>query len=182
MASHSGLVVKVNKGNLNTSYERKKKSLKIGCFRITCLMIANTFFAVMTILGEVGEKACLPLWIDSNNAEVANSSTYFNKTVPQIDAYFVYSFACLVFVLVFGAALLFLRLFQPNLLGETEQKFPHSQLFMIGFFDCLNGVFIVFAGSGLRTAPYLQMILGNFMIPMTIAFRQVLCISLYEAC
>lgn len=90
---------------------------------------------------------------------------------PRVDAFFVFAFACISFVVIFGTTLLFVRLFQPHRLGETERKFPHLQLFLVGLFDALNGVLVVFASSGSRTAPYLQAILGNFMIPLTMAFR-----------
>jgi hypothetical protein len=90
---------------------------------------------------------------------------------PQVDAYFVLSFGSIAFVVTFGTALLFIRLFQPHQLGDTERTFPHLQLFLSGFLNALTGVFIVFASSGRRTAPYLQAILGNAIIPLVIALR-----------
>jgi drug/metabolite transporter (DMT)-like permease len=90
---------------------------------------------------------------------------------PSVDGFFVYSFACISFVVIFGIALLFIRLFQPHRLGETERRFPHSQLFLVGLFSALGGLLTVFSSGGSRTAPYLQAILGNFMIPVTIVFR-----------
>lgn len=48
---------------------------------------------------------------------------------------------------IFGTTLLFVRLLQPHRFGETERKFPHSQLFLVGLFDALNRVLVVFISS-----------------------------------
>mmetsp|Transcript_73732 Transcript_73732/g.173181 ORF Transcript_73732/g.173181 Transcript_73732/m.173181 type:complete len:306 (-) Transcript_73732:112-1029(-) len=44
----------------------------------------------------------------------------------------------------------------------------------IGICDALNGLLVVFASPGSRTAPYLQALLGNFLIPMTIGWRWII--------
>lgn len=44
----------------------------------------------------------------------------------------------------------------------------------IGLANALNGMMLVFASPSNRTAPYLQAILGNFIIPMTIILRALL--------
>ena len=162
---------------------KQRKTIKFGRFEVS-LTVANIFFAFLAIAGQVGQNVSLPLWIDStmsppsgekanhtNLANHTNSSGNGDEYQPRVDGFFVYSFACISFVVIFGTTLLFIRLFQPHRLGETERSFPHSQLFLVGLFDALNGVLVVFAGSGSRTAPYLQAILGNFMIPLTMAFR-----------
>ncbi len=176
---------------------KQRKTIKFGRFEVN-LTVANIFFAFLAIAGQVGQNVSLPLWIDSTilppsggqsdhtnvsgyylvdtgySANHTNSSTGSgDEYQPRVDGFFVYSFACISFVVIFGTALLFILLFQPHRLGETERRFPHSQLFLVGLFDALNGVLVVFAGSGSRTAPYLQAILGNFMIPLTMAFRWV---------
>lgn len=183
---------------LNSLPEEKRKTIGLGPFKVN-LILANVFFAFLAVGGEVGQNVTLPLWVDSSipppSGHLVHSS--FNHTndtghlmrngysanhinsssgsgdlyQPRVDAFFVYTFASMAFVMLFGGALFFIRLFQPHLLGETERRFPHSQLFLVGLFDALNGTLVVYASSGRRTAPYLQAILGNFMIPLIMAFR-----------
>ena len=109
-----------------------------------------------------------------------------DPTGPVMDPYFVVSAASFAFVVIFGVITLVIALAQfvlnkLDFLGKTynfitlEQdiKFPQWQLVLIGVFDALNGVLVVFASPPTRTAPFLQAILGNFLIPLTIFFRFV---------
>jgi hypothetical protein len=181
----------VEQPHSNTSNKQERKDIKIACFTVN-LTVANIFFAFLSIACKVGMNVTLPLWVDStilmpsgrhsNDGNHTNGpGHFFNQTnssmevnrkyKPQVDAYFVLSFGSIAFVLTFGTALLFIRLFQPHQLGDTERTFPHLQLFLAGFLNALAGVFVVFASSGRRTAPYLQAILGNAMIPLIIALR-----------
>jgi len=143
------------------SLHGKAKTVKIGHVEIP-LFWANLFFSFIAIAGQVGQNVSLPLWIDSTNGRRSGRS---------VDSYFVLSFASLSFVVIFGLGTLFIRIFSPQELGETEKSFPNSLLFLVGLCDALNGALVVFASKGSRTPPYLQAILGNFMIPLTILFR-----------
>ncbi|CAB3996560.1 Hypothetical predicted protein [Paramuricea clavata] len=188
-ASHT--IMELEEPNSNVPQKPKGKAVTIACLQVN-LTIANVFFAFLSIAGQVGMKVTLPLWIDStiltpsgrhssydiqanatgNLSNPTNSSTGdIGMYKPEVDAYFVLSFGIIACFTIFGAGLLFIRLFQPHQLGETERTFPHLQFFLAGFFNALNGVFIVFASSGRRTAPYLQAILSNVMIPLIIALR-----------
>lgn len=145
------------------SLYRKAKTAKIGHVEIP-LFWANLFFSFVAIAGQVGQNVSLPLWIDSTNG---------NRSGTSVDSYFVLSFASLSFVVIFGLGTLFIRIYSPQDIGETEKRFPQFLLFLIGLCDALNGAMIVFASKGSRTPPYLQAILGNFGIPLTILFRWV---------
>ncbi|PFX25296.1 hypothetical protein AWC38_SpisGene10053 [Stylophora pistillata] len=142
-------------------YEKRGK-VKIGFCEIP-LFWANLFFAFLAVTGQVGQKVSLPLWIDSVNG---------NDSGKSVDSYFVLSFSSLSFVIIFGLGTLFIKIFTPQDLGETEKRFPHLLLFLVGFCNALNGALVVFASKGSRTPPYLQAILGNFMIPLTVLFRR----------
>jgi len=139
----------------------KPKTVIIGFFEVP-LFLANLFFAFIAVLGQVGQNVSLPLWIDSTNGNASGQS---------VDSYFVLSFASFSFVVIFGLGTLFIRIFSPEDLGETEKRFPHLLLFLVGLCDALNGLLVVFASKGSRTPPYLQAILGNFLIPLTVLFR-----------
>ena len=144
-----------------TSSYAKAKTVQIGFCEVPLLM-ANLFFAFLAVTGQVGQNVSLPLWVDSTNG---------NGSGPTVDSYFVLSFASLSFVVIFGLGTLLTRIFRPQDLGETEERFPHRLLFLVGLFDALNGLLVVFASKGSRTPPYLQAILGNFLIPLTVLFR-----------
>lgn len=141
----------------------KQKTVKIGFFDIP-LFWANFLFAFLAVTGQVGQNVSLPLWVDSTNA---------NTSGPTVDSYFVLSFASSSFVIIFGLGTLLIRIISPQELSETEKRFPHGLLFLVGFCDALNGLLVVFASKGSRTPPYLQAILGNFIIPLTVLFRWV---------
>ena len=140
---------------------RRTKTVIIGFCEVP-LFWAKMFFAFLVVTGQVGSNVSLPLWVDSTNG---------NTSGPTVDSYFVLSFASLSFVIIFGLGTLLIRIFSPHTLGETERHFPHRLLFLIGLCDALNRVLVVFASKGSRTPPYLQAILGNFLIPLTVLFR-----------
>ena len=157
----------------------KTKSVHICGVEIP-LLVANIAFAFFAVAGQVGQNVSLPLWVDSTNKPAGpNEGHHANGTIsngttaarPSVDSYFVLTFASLSFVVIFGFLLVLIRIFAPHKIGETERKFPQLLLFLIGMFDALNGVLVVFASSGKRTAPYLQAILGNFSIPLTLLVR-----------
>ena len=147
-------------------HEKPRKTVKIGRVEIP-LFCANLIFAFFAVVGSVGQNVTLPLWTDSTKENE-------NLSGGSVDCYFVLSFASLSFVVIFGLGTLFIQIFSPQDIGETEKRFPHLLLFLVGFCDSLNGSMVVFASKGSRTPPYLQAILGNFGIPLTILFRWVI--------
>ena len=161
--------------------------------RVTPLVVLNIFFAFLAVVGQVGQNVSLPLWDDSTQVDCgltvhgnSSSNNGSNGTVSaeQMDPYFVLSFASLSFVIVFGTitlVLVLLKLILDRLkielrvdsliVSKKDLKFPQWQFVLIGLFDALNGVLVVSASIPSRTAPFLQAILGNFLIPLTIVFR-----------
>ena len=141
------------------------KRVKIAFLnRSVPLLWANLFFAIVLLSAEVGNRVVLPLWVDSANGTVTGAT---------MNPYFALSFSSIVFFIIFGLGTMFIRVFSPKDIGDTEERFPHLLLFLVGFCDALNGVLILFACKGSRTPPYLQAILGNFLIPLTVLFRWV---------
>jgi len=164
----------------------------------------NICFSLIAILGQVGQNVSLPLWAGATGALRQPNCSSDNDTEeelysmksglegpanstnstyqPEMDPFFVLSFASLSFAVIFGiiTAAILVAQFCVNTFTvkrvdwisvKNDFKFPQWQLFLIGFFDALNGVFVVYASSPARTAPFLQAILGNFIIPLTIFFR-----------
>lgn len=158
-------------------------------------VVVNLLFAVAAVIGQVGQNVSLPLWasaassFDNPNCTVMNDSytdpmnSSNSTSTPEMDPYFVLSSASFSFVIIFGFCTLFTLLVQFILNSFSSEKkysfitlkddvyFPQWQLILIGFFDAMNGVFVVFASPASRTAPFLQAILGNSLIPLTILFR-----------
>lgn len=144
------------------------------------LIAANILFAALAISGQVGQNVTLPLWASaatsscqqgSDNGSNATSNNNTNSTSggPSMDPFFVVSSASFAFVVIFGTLTLVSALF--GAVTVEDLRFPQWQLFLIGFFDALNGIMVVYSAPSSRTAPFLQAILGNFLIPLTIVFR-----------
>ena len=157
-------------------------------FNTYWLVLLNLFFATIAVIGQVGQNVSLPLWTGATSALRDPNCSVNGSAVdvdgPTMDPYFVLSGASFSFVLIFGTITLvifatqtLLNAFSTNkteyawLTLKDDLQFPQWQLVLIGFFDAMNGVLVVFASPPSRTAPFLQAILGNSLIPMTILFR-----------
>ena len=131
---------------------------------------ATFLFAIMSVAGQIAQYVSLPLWIDSTSQQTIPSTNQSIKWKPTVDSYFVASFAALSFVIVFGFALLCCNIICPNNLTEIDWSYRRL-LLLLGSIQGVSALFIVFSSSGERTPPYLQAILGNFSIPITLLFR-----------
>lgn len=125
---------------------------------------ASILLAVGVILGQTGQGVTLPIFADSIGA--AGSTPYF-----------VVWFASLAFVVILGAVNAVMQMIsprdreaKPGMLTLDFQKGP----IVIGLCDALNGMMVVFASPSSRTPPYLQALLGNFTVPLTIIVRAAL--------
>ena len=141
-------------------------------FPLSVVILLTTTFAVLAVVGQVGQNVSLPLWSSAtqpcNSQNISsNSSTY----TAVMDPYFVLSFASLSFVVIFGVIALVTAIVHPSSITKDDLRFPQWQFFLIGLFDALNGVLVAYASPSARTAPFLQAVLGNFLIPLTIVFR-----------
>lgn len=104
------------------------------------------------------QNVSLPIWNDSLGS---NGGPYF---------ILFYATAAYT-VLFFG--FLGLLAFRGHI-KRTDVEYPQLPLILIGVCDAANGILVVYASSPSRTAPFLQSILGNFTIPMTILFRYLI--------
>ena len=162
-------------------------------------VLLSIFFAALTVIGQVGQNVSLPLWTGytdylrsmkcANGTANGTTNGTWSRIVadpsgPVMDPYFVVSAASFSFVVIFGITTVVIGLVQTllnatNFMGKSyhfitlksDIGFPQWQLMLVGVFDALNGILVVFASPPTRTAPFLQAILGNFLIPLTIVFR-----------
>ena len=142
--------------------------------KATIFVILNVLFAVISVVGQVGQNVSLPLWIGTatgnpNCTNASNGENSSNTTGASMDPYFVLSSASFSFVIIFGVATLVSAAFGK--VTKEDLVFPQWQLLLVGVADALNGVLVVFAAPAARTAPFLQSILVNIMIPLTIVLR-----------
>ena len=142
-------------------YEQRR-TFRIGSWEFS-LFWSNILFAVIMTAGNFGQDVTFPLWLHSIDER--------NSSAPTVDSYFATSFTSLSLVVIFGVCLLFIRVFSPRALGDNERSFSRLLLFLVGLCDALYEVLTAFSSKMVRTPLYLQVILGNFLIPSTILFR-----------
>ena len=131
---------------------------------------ATIVFAIMSVTGQLAQYISLPLWVDSTSQSKITSTDQTNKWKPTMDSYFVASFAALSFLIVFGFVVLCCKIICPNYLPVTDWSY-RCLLLVVGSIQGLSSLLVVFSCSGEKTPPYLQAILGNFNIPITLLFR-----------
>jgi len=120
-------------------------------------------FAVGTVIGQAGVNVALPTFAD------VVSHAYGSP-------YFVVWLSSLAMVVLLGLTVVcmgcFRKIGKPEI-GTLSIKGQRGPL-QVGFLLALNGMMIVFASPSSRTAPYLQVILGNMTIPTTIIARKLI--------
>ena len=146
-----------------TPHERRN-TFRIRSWEFS-LFWTNALFVLLVFGSLFGRTILLPLWIDSIKNELS-SATF-------VDRYFMLSFSSLSFVVIFGLAVLLIRIFSPKDLGDTERNFPHLLLLLVGLCGALNGVSAIFASNREKTPRSLEAILGTCKIPLIILFRWV---------
>ncbi|RDD44298.1 hypothetical protein TrispH2_003270 [Trichoplax sp. H2] len=136
--------------------------------------IANAIFAILSIIGQLGQSITLPLWIDSTIDNSSFENTDGNSTELKMDSYFVLTFSLSVFFLFFGSITLFLKVTRPEEINPLGKLFPSKYILLVASLSALDGLLIVYSSSGTRTPPHLQAILQTVVIPLTILFRPTL--------
>ena len=150
--------------HLVQSHQERRRTSRSSCCSL--VSVATILFSIVTLAGQVTQHVTLPLWIDSTTSAEMQTE----KWKPTVDAYFVVSFASLSFVIAFGLVLLCSDFICPNYLVKTDWNYRRLML-LVGSFQGVSAIFIVFSSSGNRTPPYLQAILGNFAVPVTLILR-----------
>lgn len=153
---------------VHSEQERRQPSRTSCCSLV--ISVATILFAFAIVTGQVTQYVSLPLWIDSTTNSLTSTQNQTARWKPTVDGYFVVSFASLSFVIVFGSVLVCSDFICPDYLVKTDWSYRRL-LLLVGFFQGVSAMFIVFSSSGHRTPPYLQAILGNFSIPVTLILR-----------
>lgn len=148
----------------------EKSQFKFGFLECN-LSIANAIFAVLSVIGQLGQGIALPLWIDSTIDNSSFENTNGNSTELKMDSYFVLTFSLSIFLLFFTSVTIIYKTIRPDEINFLGKQFPNKYLLLVAVLSALNGLMIVYSSSGTRTPPHLQAILQTAVIPLTICFR-----------
>lgn len=122
---------------------------------------ASTFIAIINVLGQVGMNISLPILSQTIETGHCHSNQFF-----------VLFYTGLWFPILFGLAILVIKLINPsfNIKTYTSQKF----LVLLGALNAVNGLLVVYASPPDRTSPSLQAILSTTIIPYTVVLRYII--------
>lgn len=112
------------------------------------------------VLGQVSQNVSLPLWLSA--LEPADTGPFF--VVWSASAFYV-----VLFGLWHVARMLTSATSSPFIRWNDQPRIA-----LVGALDAANGLLVVYASPANRTAPFLQSILGNFTIPLTVFFRWII--------
>lgn len=111
----------------------------------------SILYSFGVVLGGATQVVSLPLWIRS-----------FNKSDIVIAPYFILLLVTIAFFLIFGFLAFIFRLIWKY---DSPSIREYWRIFLlIGFFNSINGFFIVYAGHPSRTSPILQGLFVNTSI------------------
>jgi drug/metabolite transporter (DMT)-like permease len=110
------------------------------------------------VLGGVGQAIFLPLFLSA----VGNAA----------GSYFVYSFLCILFAVIFTLIVIFEYL--TGRLSPSDLQVSDAGFALIGACDALNGLLTVYCSALDRTPGALQAILPQLAIPITVALSFLL--------
>lgn len=142
---------------------------RLGKYGAVLFLLLNFTFAFMAVVGQVGEQVSLALW---SSAVITGDSNCTNRAEGNytMDPYFVLSFSSFTFVILFGVLAVISAALRPKEFVKSL-SFPQWQFIVFGFLNAMNGLLVVYASPVNRTAPFLQAILSNIIIPCTMLFR-----------
>lgn len=111
--------------------------------------------AFLFVIGQAGQNIVLPIWL---------------SLLPVEDPYFVLIFTAVTFFIWYGVALL-IALAAGYVRSEELVSTTQGSAVASGVCIALNGLLLVYAAPGTRTAPFLQSVLGNISVPMVMFLR-----------
>ena len=144
-----------------------KDSVKAGI--CACLLLIAIFLNVILspLLYDSLNPTSSP-WIPASvNASDFVTMSPSQEAWKRIDPIFCITVSMGFDVVVLGSALLILTTRHPGYITDRERTFPKRYFVMVGVFQAMGGVMWQYSAPGDRTAPYLQVILGNSVIPIT---------------
>lgn len=154
---------------------------KDGRYLVVMNECCNRFKNVILALGVVVTLSCssilTPLWIDSipeKNNTLNNSSNGTSKSYEHVNSYSIIFLVNIIYLaLSFIVFVIFILINKHNNSKKKTNTFKVEFLF-IGFADAISTVCLVYASSGTRTAPNIQSLTSNLLIPVTFTVRFVL--------
>lgn len=151
-----------------TSYIRRK-SAEASAPQSAFTKIMNKLFK--------GNKKVLFYAIGLLVSSVGNS-IFFKKMTNHMTnyPYFLSQLTTIVYVPIFFGLVFYEKRF-TNMITEDMMKFPKRKFFVMGTFDALSGIFMLF--GGIHTSGSTQALLTNAVIPMTMILSYVILKTRY---
>lgn len=112
--------------------------------------------SILTLIGEVGQFICLPLWVDSTLSKTARGKEKDPGTFCIISIINLLSF-CIFFILF--------KLFSKNRLHYTPK------IIKLSLCNFLSSFFIPYTSSENRNSYMVQALMINFHVPLTALIR-----------
>ncbi|CAH1773513.1 unnamed protein product [Owenia fusiformis] len=142
-------------------YQTRKKEQHIDILGVYVPMKAlNICLAIFSVLFNVAMNITLPLYSQAVNR-------------AKGDEYNVLLFSAFWFPIIFYIMVAFIKIF----IDRDMPILPTSKWYhvvMVGSFNGLNGLLVVYASDPSRTPPYLQAVLATTIIPYTVIARLVI--------
>ncbi|XP_065183625.1 uncharacterized protein LOC135814430 [Sycon ciliatum] len=127
----------------------------------------NISLSILTVITQVGMTVTLPMY-----STALESHLICGEQKAVGDVYFLLVFTAFWFVLFFGSFIGIARLLNPEFpLGCSVSHFNRA---LLGSFNTLNGILIVFSSPEDRTPVFLQPLLSTIIIPFTVFFSYVI--------
>ncbi|XP_065188822.1 uncharacterized protein LOC135819524 [Sycon ciliatum] len=127
----------------------------------------NIALSVLTVLAQVGMTVTLPMF-----SSALGSHMICGELKPVGDVYFLLLFSAFWFIVFFGTLLLLARFLNPEF--SLRSNVSHSNRVLLGSFNVLNGLLLVFSSPDDRTPVFLQPLLSTIIIPFTVFFSYVI--------
>lgn len=138
--------------------------------------LKNGIFAIGVVVTLSVSTILTPLWIDSINIKNGTLTNRSNVTYDQfkhVNSYSVIFIVNSIYLVLSAIVLGIFILLNLNNDSIKEIKSFKVDFLFIGFADAISTVCLVYASSGSRTAPYLQSLTSNLLIPVTFIVRFV---------
>jgi drug/metabolite transporter (DMT)-like permease len=131
------------------------------------LSVANVILSILNVIAQVGMTESLSIYSTSLSTHQA-----CGKAQTITGPYFVLFFTAFWFPVVFFACVLLAKLLNRGF--SLHLSCSQKRVALMGLFNALNGVLIVYSSPSSRTPVFLQPILSTSLIPFTVILRFIL--------
>jgi len=154
--------------NVQTQGEKTKKNSFTIFKRISLpFTVVIVLCSIGVVIGGTGQQIGLPLYLSSFGAYAGTG------------AYFVIWFCSFTFTIFFGLCAIVLMILpyfgrEASISPEMKELKWHRYMFLVGMFDAMNGIMVVYSSFLSRVPGPLQSILSQSMVPFTLGLSWII--------